>query len=57
MKQNECLHKSIFKERWIIDIDGKRFEMCKKCFHRIRHLVGIKIIEWGTPKPARKFVR
>ncbi len=51
MKQNECIHKEILLVRWIIEIDGKRFEMCHKCYQRVRHLAGVKVIQWGVPGP------
>lgn len=51
MKSNECIHKEIMLTRWIVEIDGKRFEMCKKCYQRVRYLAGVKTIEWGTRIP------
>ncbi len=51
MKKNECIHKEILLGRWIVEIDGKQFEMCAKCYQRVRYLAGVRTIEWGTPRP------
>jgi hypothetical protein len=54
----ECSHKEILLGRWILENEeGLRFELCKKCWLKLRYLKGFKLIESGYSLYRRIILR
>jgi hypothetical protein len=55
---NECIHKEILLCRWIIKDteNGLVYELCPKCYNKIRYLKGFAVVQGGNDPVRAKHI-